>query len=82
VARLTAELRAERGHHERVVAALRRAHARRLAAMVHEIAALRHHEAKAEALVRLLAGRDATLAAQAEHITRLEALLQKPGEMR
>jgi hypothetical protein len=59
VARLTAELRAAEARHRRQLAALRRAADRRMAAVVQEIAALRHHEARAEALARVLAERDA-----------------------
>ena len=44
-----------RDRHARQLENVRRAANRRLAAMMHEIAALRHHEARAEALERLLA---------------------------
>jgi len=78
LARLTAGWKAERQRYERRLAAERRETDRRLAGMMSEIAALRHHEARAEALARLLAERDAVLAAQAERLARLEALLQDP----
>ena len=55
VKRLERELEGAREQHERRVALVRRAANRRLAAMMQEIAALRHHEARAEALERLLA---------------------------
>jgi hypothetical protein len=64
--------------HARRLAAARREADRQLTAMVAEIAALRHHQARVEALERLIAERDATLAAQAERLARLEALLQSP----
>lgn len=54
-----AELQAERERHARQLLAVRRAADRRLALMVREIATLRHHEARAEVLARLLAERDA-----------------------
>jgi hypothetical protein len=41
---------------------------------VQEIATLRHHEARAEALTRLLEERDKVVAAQAERIAELERL--------
>ena len=81
LARLVAESKSERARHERRLAALRRAADRRLTAMVKEIAALRHHEARSEALARVLAERDATLAAQAERIVELEALLRTPTHL-
>jgi hypothetical protein len=59
VARLTAALEAAEARYRRQLAAVRRAADRRMAAVVQEIAALRHHEARAEALARLLAERDA-----------------------
>ena len=55
VKRLERELAAARERHARQLENVRRAANRRLAAMMHEIAALRHHEARAEALERLLA---------------------------
>jgi hypothetical protein len=81
LARLTAASKAERERHVRQVAALRRAADRRLTSMVKEIAALRHHEARAEGLGRLLAERDAALAAQAERIAHLETLLRSPTHL-
>jgi hypothetical protein len=75
LARLEAVLAAERARAVRRAAALRRAADRRLATMMRELAALRHHEARAEALARLLAERDGKLAAQAARIARLESLL-------
>ncbi|MGH7895320.1 MAG: hypothetical protein ACREQL_11680 [Candidatus Binatia bacterium] len=57
VKRLAAQLAAERVRHVRQLEAVRRAANRRLSAMVQEIAALRHHEARAEALARMLAER-------------------------
>jgi hypothetical protein len=49
---------------------------RRLAEVVQEIATLRHHEARAAALTRLLEERDRVVAAQAERIAELERLLR------
>ena len=57
IARLTAALEAAEERHRRRLAAVRRAADRRLAAVVQEIAALRHHQARAEALARILAER-------------------------
>ena len=76
LARLTVAFEAERARAARRVVAARRAADRRLAALVQEIAGLRHHEARAEALMRLIAERDAALAAQAERIAELESRLQ------
>ena len=59
VKRLERELAAVQAAHERRVELVRRAANRRLAAMMKEIATLRHHEARAEALERLLAARPA-----------------------
>ena len=59
VKRLEAALAAERVRHAKQLEGVRRAANRRLAAMVQEIASLRHHEARAEALARLLAEREA-----------------------
>jgi hypothetical protein len=73
--RLEAELVAERESQARRVASAKRAADRRLAAMMQEIASLRHHEARAEALTRLLATRDRELAARAARIAELEAAL-------
>ena len=50
--------------------------------MMREIAALRHLQARSDALVRLVGERDTALAAQAERITHLETLLTPPPEMR
>lgn len=57
LARLEADLEAERESRERRVQAVRRGADRRLAAMMREIATLRHHEARAAQLERLLAER-------------------------
>jgi hypothetical protein len=81
IRQLTAEREAERARHARQLAALRRAGERRLAQMVQDIAALRHHQARAQVLDRLLAEREASLAAQSERLARLEALLQRPTEL-
>ena len=81
LARLDATLKAERARHGRALAALQRAADRRLAAMMSEIAALRHPEARAEALARLLGERDTALAARAERIAELEALLRTPTQL-
>jgi hypothetical protein len=81
LARLTAALASERERHGRRLTAVRRGADRRLAAMVKEIAALRHHEARAEALARVLAERDMIVAAQAERIAALEALLRSPTHL-
>jgi|GEM_PF-6463080 len=54
VRELSALLEAERVRHARQLAALRRKTDRELAAMVGEIAALRHHEARAVMLARVL----------------------------
>jgi hypothetical protein len=75
VAQLLAERTAQRARHGRELAAARRSAERQLASMVREIAELRHHQARTEALTRVVAERDAALAAQAEHIARLEALV-------
>jgi hypothetical protein len=74
LARLTAAWDAERARHARQLAAVRRGADRRLAAMMAEIASLRHHEARAEALARLLAERD-------ERIVALETLLRSPTQL-
>jgi hypothetical protein len=79
--RLAAERAAEAGRHLRRVAALRRAFDRRLATLVQEIARLRHHEARTEALERLLAEREAALAAQSVRIASLGSLLPKRTEI-
>ena len=57
VKRLERELAAAHDRHARKLEHVRRAANRRLAAMMQEIAALRHHEARAEALARLIATR-------------------------
>ena len=49
--------------------------------MVREIAALRHHEARAEALARIVAEREADLAVQARRIAQLETLLRNPTHL-
>lgn len=54
VRELTALLEKERAHHARRLAAVRRKADRELAAMMQEIAALRHHEARAAMLARVL----------------------------
>jgi hypothetical protein len=59
VKRLERELEAAKTREERRVELVRRAANRRLATMMQEIATLRHHEARAGALERLLAARDA-----------------------
>ena len=82
IARLTKALRTERAAAARRIAALQRAGDRRLAAMMAEIAGLRHHEARASALERLVAERDAMVAAKATRIADLEArLLQSPTDL-
>jgi len=72
--RLTAAREADRRRHARELEAARRELDRRLAAMMNEIAGLRHHEARAAALERLLAEREARIA-------RLEGLLRTPTEL-
>jgi hypothetical protein len=59
VKRLEKEHEAEREQYERRIAATKRAADRRLAVMMRELAELRHHEARADALARMLAERDA-----------------------
>ena len=76
--RLQAQREAERQRFTRQVLAVRRGADRRLAAMVREIAALRHHQARAEALARVVAEREADLAVRAR---RLEALLRNPTHL-
>ena len=61
---LERELEAAKARHERRLDLVRRAANRRLATMMQEIAALRHHEARAEALGRLLAARGAPTGAE------------------
>jgi len=72
---LTKERDAERARHARQLAALRRASDRRLAALVGEIATLRHHEARADALTRMIGERDSALEVQGARLARLEVLL-------
>jgi hypothetical protein len=57
VKRLERDLAAAHDRHARQLDNVRRAANRRVAAMMQEIAALRHYEARAEALERLLATR-------------------------
>ncbi len=66
----------ERKQHARRLAAAERAADRRLAALLNEITALRHHQARTEGLIRLVAERDAALARKAERIAELEDLLR------
>jgi type II secretory pathway component PulJ len=61
VARLSAAVETERRRHAKQLESARRAADRRLAAMLKEIAALRHHEARAEELARRLAACEARL---------------------
>ena len=49
--------------------------------MLKEIAALRHHEARAEVLARMVAEREANLAAQERRIAQLETLLRNPTHL-
>jgi len=79
LAKLQEQLAAERARHGRQLAACRRAADRQMAALVKEIALLRHHEARAETLARLIGERDTALAAQADRLAQLESLLQAPG---
>ena len=57
------------------MAALRRVCDRRVAAIVAEVAALRHHQARTEALERLIAERDAALARHAIRLREVESAL-------
>ena len=57
VRRLERQLEGAAAEHERKLELVRRAANRRLATMMKEIAALRHHEARAQALERMLATR-------------------------
>lgn len=76
-------MEALRQRHVRELAAASRAADRRVAALMNEITALRHHEARAEALTRLLSERDAALERQARRIADLEAaLLRTPTQLR
>lgn len=72
IARLEAEAGEVVAHHERRLAAVRRAADRRLAGMVREIATLRHHEARAAGLERLLAERDTMIARLTHRLAELE----------
>jgi hypothetical protein len=67
VRRLQKALEAERERHEKQLDGVRRAANRRLAVMMQEIATLRHHEARAGALERLLASRGESSAEGSEH---------------
>ena len=60
---LTAEHEALLQKQERQLGATRRAADRQVSAMMRELVSVRHHEARAEALERLLAQRDTTIAA-------------------
>jgi len=82
LARALAELDAERRRHTRQLAAVRGACDRRLAAVVQDLSSLRHHEARADALARLLTEREAALAARVERIAVLESLLRDPAHVR
>jgi len=82
LARLAARHRADAERHARALSALRRAHDRRVAALVQEIAQLRHHEARNQVLTRQLAEHDAVLDARTRRIAELESLLQKATELR
>jgi hypothetical protein len=79
--RLLAEREAERLRHAQELDDVQREADQRLAGLVAELSALRHHEARAEALTRLLAERDAELAARDERIAHLETLLQNPTRL-
>ncbi len=72
IARLEADAAEAVAHHERQLVAVRRAADRRLTGMVREIASLRHHEARATALERLLAERDALIARLSRRLAELE----------
>jgi hypothetical protein len=76
IARLEARLKAVQSQHARELATVQRAGDRRIAALVREITGLRHHEARAEALARVLGEREAMLSAQADRVAQLETLLQ------
>jgi hypothetical protein len=81
LARLLVARDAERQRHARALARLRRSHDRRLVGMLREIAQLRHHEARVEALTRLLAEREAALATQATRVAELESRLPLSSEI-
>jgi len=70
VKRLERELAEAQTAHERRLELVRRAANRRLAAMMKEIATLRHHEARAEMLERRLAARPDEDAAVADDLDR------------
>ena len=72
--RLTAAREADRRRHARELETARRALDRRLATMMSEIATLRHHEARAAALERLLTEREARIA-------KLETLVRTPTDL-
>ena len=67
VKRLERQLESAAAAHERKLELVRRAANRRVAAMMKEIAALRHHEARAKALERLLASRPAEVMTEGTH---------------
>ncbi len=82
LARVTAQVETLHRRHVRELAAAQRAADQRLAALMRELTALRHHEARAQALTRLLAERDIALAHQARRIAELEAaLLRTPTQL-
>jgi Skp family chaperone for outer membrane proteins len=68
-----AALEALRQRHAKQLEAVRRAADRKLAELVQEIVALRHHEARADMLARLLAERTAAAAPAAEESNHAEA---------
>ena len=79
---MTAQVEALRRRHVRELAAAQRAADQRLAALMRELTALRHLEARAQALTRLLAERDTALAQQTRRIAELEAaLLRTPTHL-
>ena len=79
---MTAQVEALRRRHVRQLAAAQRAADQRLAALMRELTALRHLEARAQALTRLLAERDTALEHQARRIAELEAaLLRTPTQL-
>jgi hypothetical protein len=64
LAAANAAMEARQQEHERALVAVRRAADRKLAVMVRELATLRHHEARATALERLLNERSTAAAAR------------------
>lgn len=68
-----AAIEALRQRHAKQLEAVRRAADRKLAELVQEIVALRHHEARADMLARLLAERTAAAAPAAEESNHAEA---------